>query len=1116
MIQKDQMSCKRLITKVFVIAIFLFTFTSCTAWPFLVGLFAKEGSKNSQPLFLLPSSAVPASSSASNTPENSNLPVAGFSISHRNGLVTSESGSSASFTVALSKIPTHDVTLNLSSSNLSEIVASPTSITFSVGNWNIPQNITLTGVDDTLQDGNQSITIDLGNATSNDKDYQGLSAGFVTAENIDNETTGITVSALGGHITTEAGGSSTFTVVLNSIPSADVTIPISSSDLTEGNVSPSTLTFTNSNWNIPQTVSITGVDDSLADGNSNFTVSLDPSTSADANYNGLSQPNIAVINQDNDSAGFTIINPTINTNESGTSSVFFVVLNSQPTANVVLPLTNNNTTEGTASVASLTFTTSSWSIQQAVTVTGLDDFNLDGNISYTIQVGAPVSADLAYNSLSPQSVSVTNIDNDSPAFDITTISGHTSEDLNTATFKVRLMTIPSANVSINFSSSNLTEGIILSGSSLTFTTANWNTYQTVTIRGVNDSLGDGDITYSIIPAPAVSGDVNYNGLTPSSITVINDDNDTAGVIVNAATNPLITTESAGKATFTVKLRTKPTSNVTFTGITSSNTTAGTVAPANLTFTASNWSVPQVVTITGVNNDYFNPSGILYTITVPSPTSPDINYNALATNTVNVKNNDNDTQGYTVSKTKNFITADSNKSDSFTIRLNTQPVGGNAVIPVTSSNPSEVIVSPSVLTFTAANWNIPQTVTMTGQVDGVTDGSKLITIALGTPTVASGNKDYYPDATGSDYSLIKLPDYNSAIANNGMITINNCDTDAKIALCLPPASERITSETGTSFQYYVLLSQVPTANVTITATVSDTNEATVSTATITKTAANWDTVQLITVTGKNDPALEAIGQQLDGNKLYNIVHSVATSTDPYYNGFDVADIMSITNTDPDVPDIIMSPANSSGSRITLVNNNSTTVTVRLNAQPTANVTINLSGAGFTSTPNSLTFTSGDWNVDQNITINYSGAIGNRQVVTSNFASLDTKFNGKTVSDIFFTIVQPGFTIGAISGNTDETGTTRTFTVKLNSPPTANVIINLVSADTNEVTIQSAATLTFTPANWNTNQTVTVKGVDEGNLDGDQSILIQLQAATSADPSYNGLDPADVTVINLDND
>jgi hypothetical protein len=315
---------------------------------------------------------------------------------------------------------------------------------------------------------------------------------------------------------------------------------------------------------------------------------------------------------------------------------------------------------------------------------------------------------------------------------------------------------------------------------------------------------------------------------------------------------------------------------------------------------------------------------------------------------------------------------------------------------------------------------------------------------------------------------------------------------------------------------VLLNQLPTANVTFNVSVSDTNEATVSTATITKTPANWDTVQLITVTGKNDSALEAIGQQLDGNKLYDVTHSVATSADAYYNGFDVADITNITNTDPDVPAIIMSPANSSNSRITLVNNNSVTITVRLNSQPTANTSFTLSGAGFTTTPASLTFTSADWNVNQNLTISYTGSIGSKQVVTSVFTSTDTKFNGKAVSDIFFTIVQPGFTVSAISGDTDETGTTRTFTVKLNSPPTANVSINLISTDTNEVTILSGATLTFTPLNWNTNQTVTLQGMDDTILDGDQTIAIQLQAATSSDASYNGLDPNDVTVINLDND
>ena len=66
--------------------------------------------------------------------------------------------------------------------------------------------------------------------------------------------------------TTEAGGTATFTVVLNTQPTADVTIALSSSDTTEGTVSPASLIFTTANWNVAQTVTVTGVDDALVDG----------------------------------------------------------------------------------------------------------------------------------------------------------------------------------------------------------------------------------------------------------------------------------------------------------------------------------------------------------------------------------------------------------------------------------------------------------------------------------------------------------------------------------------------------------------------------------------------------------------------------------------------------------------------------------------------------------------------------------------------------------------------------------------------------------------------------------------------------------------------------------
>ena len=103
-------------------------------------------------------------------------------------------------------------------------------------------------------------------ATSGDPNYNGLNAADVSVTNTDNDAAGITVDADLGLTTTEAGGTATFTVVLASQPTADVTIGLSSSDTTEGTVSPASLTFTAANWNTAQTVTVTGVNDAVDDG----------------------------------------------------------------------------------------------------------------------------------------------------------------------------------------------------------------------------------------------------------------------------------------------------------------------------------------------------------------------------------------------------------------------------------------------------------------------------------------------------------------------------------------------------------------------------------------------------------------------------------------------------------------------------------------------------------------------------------------------------------------------------------------------------------------------------------------------------------------------------------
>ena len=90
-----------------------------------------------------------------------------------------------------------------------------------------------------------------------------------------------------GLTTTEAGGTATFTVVLNTQPTADVTIALSSSDPTEGTVSPASLTFTTANWNCAQTVTVTGVNDTVDDGDVAYTIVTAAATSTDTTYNGV-------------------------------------------------------------------------------------------------------------------------------------------------------------------------------------------------------------------------------------------------------------------------------------------------------------------------------------------------------------------------------------------------------------------------------------------------------------------------------------------------------------------------------------------------------------------------------------------------------------------------------------------------------------------------------------------------------------------------------------------------------------------------------------------------------------------------------------------------------------
>jgi hypothetical protein len=124
--------------------------------------------------------------------------------------------------------------------------------------------------------------------------------GFVLVPTQIAPTAGIQMDSVSGLTTTEQGAQASFNVVLNTEPTADVTIGLSSSNTNEGTVDQASLTFTAANWDVPQTVTISGVDDTIEDGDVAYTIITSAASSSDPDYNGLEVDDVSVVNLDDD------------------------------------------------------------------------------------------------------------------------------------------------------------------------------------------------------------------------------------------------------------------------------------------------------------------------------------------------------------------------------------------------------------------------------------------------------------------------------------------------------------------------------------------------------------------------------------------------------------------------------------------------------------------------------------------------------------------------------------------------------------------------------------------------------------------------------------------------
>ncbi|MEP6580423.1 FG-GAP-like repeat-containing protein [Microcoleus vaginatus GB2-A3] len=979
--------------------------------------------------------STPTITTATATTTISNDDTAGFTINPTT-LTTSEVGGQADFTVKLDAQPTADVAIGLSSDNVAEGTVSTNTITFTPANYNEPQKVTVTGVNDLLADGDKAYKIVTAVAVSTDPDFNNLNPDDVTVTNSDNETPGVTVNPTAGLTTGEAGSSANFTVVLNTQPTANVTIGLNTDNLAEGTVSPNTLTFTPTNWSAPQQVTVTGVDDSLADGDMGYKVVTGTTVSTDGDYSNRDVADVSLSNKDDDTAGISITPTATTATEGGANGTYRAVLKSKPTAPVTITLTTGNQIE---TIAPLTFTPDNWDQAQTVTVKAVDDTVLEGaqsaNITHTV-----TSTDAKYNSgIVVPGVTVAIADNDTatpppppgtPDIIINPVSGLvTTEAGGTEKFTIKLNSQPTADVKIGLRSSDEAEGVI-STESITFNSANWDVPQEITVTGVEDSVVDGDIDYKIVTEKAVSTDANYNERDVADVSVSNQDNDvppplgTPDIIINPVSG-LVTTEAGGTEKFTIKLNSQPTADVKI-GLRSSDEAEGVISTESITFNSANWNVAQEITVTGVEDSVVD-GDIDYKIVTEKAVSTDPTYNERDVADVRVSNQDNDvappqvgSPGIVISPASGLVTTEAGGTDTFTIKL-TRPPTADVKIDLRSNNEAEGVISTESITFNSVNWDLWQPITITGVDDRVFDIDKSYQIVT-APAVSADSG--YNGLNAPDASVVNrgntIPPSEEKPPSGDSSSDLDSDTAANPGITVSPTNGLITTKTGGKAKFTLALNSKPTAPVTIGLNVSPQNptEGSLSTPGVTFTPDNWNIPQEVTVKGEGGTFSAA------ANRPYTIVTAPAISTDSKYSDLDASDV-SLTNmfvyADPynQYPQIVVGPTN--------------------------------------------------------------------ELITT------------------------------------EAGDTANFSVVLTQQPMADVVIPVSSDNTAEGTV-SVSTLKFTPDNWDIAQTVTIKGINDNQSDGDRPYKIILGEAISNEsadsgssfgsPRYSGFDPQDVSVTNLE--
>ncbi|NTU80822.1 MAG: hypothetical protein HGA45_15825 [Chloroflexales bacterium] len=769
-----------------------------------------------------------------------------------NTLTTTE-GSAITYTVRLTSEPTWPVLVTLLPDN--QLSAAPAALIFDASNWATTQVVTATAIDDMVDEVSPHPGRMMHDVSSVDPNYNWDQAREdtldVVVRIIDNDDAGVLVTATSPLTVSESlaanDHSAPYAVVLKSQPTEPVTVTLWPD--TQVSTSAPALFFNKTNWNITQTVTVTAVDDSIDEPTPHTGLITHTVASADPFYTNLPAPqrpaNVTVSIIDNDTSGVEVITNTTTITEGG-AITYTLRLTSQPTAPVTITTTGALTPTLPAAV---TFSTANWNTTQTITISVPDNSIAEVYSSPTFTVAHTLaSTDPNYNEgtkpFTVTSVPVTVLDNDIAGVEvITNTTPVTITEGGAITYTLRLTSQPTATVAINLATILTGEITPTLPAAVTFSTANWNTTQTIPISVPDNSIAEvySSPTFTVAHTLA-STDPNYNEgtkpFTATSVPVTVLDNDIAGVEV--ITNTTTITEG-GAITYTLRLTSEPTSPVTVTLLPDVQLTVG--PTSTLVFTQASWNITQTVTVTATDDAAIEPppqTGLItHTVTSTDPlyaTLPPAQQPA----NVTVAITDNDSAAIAVAVASSQITTEDGGTSTFSISLTSQPTAP-VTITVASSNPSEGIVSIAApltlpLVFDETNWMTPVVVTVTGANDAAYDGQQPYSVIIGP-------------AQSLD------PNYAGLAPTQPVIALRNNDNEpAQVSVGDPaPVSEGLSGTTVISFPVTLMRPALVTITVdyaTADLTASAGTDYEAATGTITFTPGMTSTVITTTVIGDN--------------------------------------------------------------------------------------------------------------------------------------------------------------------------------------------------------------------------------------------------------------------------